>query len=66
MKVWKLFAGIALGYAAWSYLQPTSAPTLSTNRRIAAHLDEAAHRSKVQFMDRQHEVYGARKPRNPW
>lgn len=63
MKVWKLFAGIALGYAAWSYLQPTNVPILSTTRRIAAYLDEAAHRSKVRFMDRQHEIYGARQPR---
>jgi len=65
MKVWKLFAGIALGYAVWSYLQPTSGPTLSPNRRIAQHLDEAAHRSKVQFMDRFHEVFGERRARKP-
>ncbi len=55
---WKLFAGIAVGYAVWSYLQPTSGPTLSPNRRIAAYLDEAAHHSKVEFMDRYREIFG--------
>lgn len=65
-STWKLVAGFALAYMVWSHLQPTSGPTLSPNRRIAQHLDEMAHLSKVKYMDRVHELYGPRKPRNPW
>lgn len=64
--MWKLFAGIALGYTVWAWCQPTPTPPLSAERRISQYLGEASHRGRVRYMDRQRELFGERQPRNPW